>query len=114
MTFAWQCGLRVHFHTLPHISPVQPADGGSTYPGVWFRYDFSPIMVRLVEKRHGILEVRRNERGHVRRTVAGWCTQLRVVILWSRRGKKAGGSGRARVYSSIPPITNITQTASPT
>ena len=24
-------------------------------PGVWFRYDFSPIMVRVVETRYGFL-----------------------------------------------------------
>ena len=29
--------------------------GGGSLPGVWFRYDFSPIMVRAVETRIGFL-----------------------------------------------------------
>lgn len=42
----------------PSLPPPQPEKGGSVYPGAWFRYDFSPIMVRLVEQRHSVLEVR--------------------------------------------------------
>lgn len=42
------------FSATDFVQVVDPAEGVWIQPGVWFKYDFSPIMVRMVETRHSI------------------------------------------------------------